>query len=85
MKENIVISLDASVVKKVEDYAKQKEKTVTELIEDYLRRIVSEQSKRKVFSIDPLVENLCGVLELPSYAQEDLDSERAEYLADKYK
>ena len=83
MDKKLTLSLNQKIIEKAKSYAKTNSTSLSKLIENYLNSLtISNLGDDKIEST-PLVESLCGVIELP----EDFDykAERAKYLLEKYK
>ena len=78
METKLTLKLDQSVVQSAKKYAKNNNRSLSKLVEDYLRNLVSEGKPGKRFS--PLVEELSGVL-----SEEDVKNlDYVAYLEKKY-
>jgi len=83
MDKKLTLSLNQKIIEKAKSYAKTNSTSLSKLIENYLNSLtISSQGDDKI-EPTPLVESLCGIIELP----EDFDykAERAKYLLEKYK
>ncbi len=81
MDTKLTLKLDRIIIQQAKKYAKQKNISLSKLIENYLQKILSE--KKTDIDITPLVKSLSGIIKLP----EDLDpkQEYGEFLENKYK
>ncbi len=69
MTTSLTIELDHSLLEKIDRYARKKGKTVAELVEFQLRKVLQTQTDEKN---KPVSSKLRGVIELP----EDFDYKR---------
>lgn len=82
MNTKLTLSLNKKVIEKAKIYAKEKQMSLSFLVENYLQKLVSEY-KTDTEAGSSIVEELSGILALPP----DLDyrKEHADYLSKKYK
>lgn len=81
MDKKLTLSLNQNVIEKAKDYAKRNKTSLSKMIEAYFNSLTNIESNKNEIQITPLVESLCGVIELP----EDFDYKKAKYLLEKYK
>jgi hypothetical protein len=60
METKLTLKLDQSVIQSVKKYAETNNRSLSKLVEDYFRNLVSESEPQKHYS--PLVEELSGVI-----------------------
>lgn len=78
MEAKLTLKLDQSVIQSVKKYAENNNKSLSKLVEDYFRNLISEDGPQKQYS--PLVEELSGVI-----SEKDLkDIDYTNYLEQKY-
>ena len=82
MHTKLTLSLDKKVIEKAKRYAKEKEVSLSFLVENYLQKLVSEY-KTDAGAGSSIVEELSGILSLPP----DFDhrKDHADYLSKKYR
>lgn len=82
MDSKLTLRLDTSVIEKAKEYARQKNTSISHIVENYLARLTTEK-KDPEEEITPLVRSLGGIAKMP----EDYDPRRdyTEYLENKYK
>ncbi len=82
MDAKLTLSLDKTVIERAKQYAKEKQTSVSFLVEQYLLRLVSPYPSQED-QAPSIVEELSGIMELG----EDFDykSSLTTYLSDKYK
>jgi hypothetical protein len=61
METKLTLKLDKKVIQSVKKYAQNNKKSLSKLVENYFRNLVSETEKKKG-EYSPLVEELSGVL-----------------------
>jgi len=83
MDKKLTLSLNQDIINKAKAYAKKNKTSLSKMIEAYFDSLTNLEIQKKEIPITPLVESLCGVIELP----EDFDykKSRAAYLIKKYK
>ncbi len=60
METKLTLKLDKAVIQSVKKYAKNNNKSLSKLVEQYFRKLVSENEEKSKYS--PLVEELSGVV-----------------------
>jgi len=74
----LTLKLDQSVIQSVKQYAEKNNRSLSKLVEDYFRNLISENEPRKHFS--PLIEELSGVI-----SENDIKNlDYVSYLEQKY-
>ena len=76
----LTLKLDQTIIEKAKAYAKEKNISLSKMIENYLKALTGK--KRKKIEISPLVESLTGVI---SSKDEDNKKDYTNYLSEKYK
>lgn len=82
MDTKLTLSLDKEVIEAAKAYARDRNTSLSNLIENYLVS-VTIKGKGKDEDISPLVKSLSGVLKLDK--KSDIKKQYTDYLADKYK
>lgn len=83
MDKKLTLSLNHKIIEKAKFYAKSNSTSLSKLIENYLNSLTSSSSNKDENESTPLVNSLCGIIELPKNF--DYKNERAKYLLEKYK
>jgi len=78
METKLTLKLDQSVIQSVKQYAEKNNRSLSKLVEDYFRNLISENESQKHFT--PLVEELSGVISESDIKNLDYVS----YLEQKY-
>ena len=60
METKLTLKLDRSVIQSAKKYAANNNRSLSKLVEDYFRNLISENEPQKQYS--PLVEELSGVI-----------------------
>lgn len=85
MDAKLTLKLDKSVIEKAKEYASLKNKSLSRLIESYLKSLVSSEADQsdEDIEISPFVRSLKTGIKMPA----DLDpkTEYGKHLAEKYK
>jgi hypothetical protein len=81
MTTKLTLTIDDSVIAIAKKYAKQKGKSLSDIVENYLMSLTSKEKKDE--SISPRILKLMGAIELPDNF--DYKKELTKGLAKKYK
>ena len=79
MDTKLTLKLDNSIIEQAKTYAKDKNTSLSKLIESYLGKLVSPNDTQEV---TPLVKSLSGVIDLPK--KFDVKKEYKKHLSKKY-
>lgn len=81
MNTKLTLTLEDTVIEKAKKYAKKKERSLSSLIENYLKALVKEDNPNEI-ELTPIVKSLKGSFTAPK----DLDykKELAKRLSEKY-
>lgn len=78
METKLTLKMDQEVIQSAKDYAESNKRSLSRLVEDYFRKLISEKDPKNKFS--PLVEELSGVI-----SEKDLEKlDYVTYLEKKY-
>lgn len=80
MDTKLTLKLNKSIIDKAKEYAKEKNTSLSKIIENYLLALTDVGNKE--IEISPLVESLIGVI---SPDDEDYKKDYSNYLSEKYK
>ena len=80
MDTKLTLKLDKSIIDKAKEYAKEKNISLSKMIENYLQALTNKRSKK--IEISPLVESLIGVISPQEF---DDKKDYTNYLSEKYK
>jgi len=82
MDTKLTLSLDKQIIEAAKKYAKKRNTSLSNLIENYLVN-VTNISKNSDIEISPLVKSLSGVLRIDK--KQDYRKQYSNFLANKYK
>jgi hypothetical protein len=78
METKLTLKLDQSVIQSVKKYAETNNRSLSKLVEDYFKNLISDNEPQRHYS--PLVEELSGVI-----SEKDLKNlDYVSYLEQKY-
>lgn len=85
MDTKLTIKLDKYVIDKAKDYASSHKKSLSRLIESYLKSLVIQDNStdNKEIKISPFVKSISSGVSIP--ADLDYKKEYSDYLIEKYK
>lgn len=81
MNTKLTLSIEQSVIEKAKSYARKKERSLSDLIENYLKAITNEEPVQKI-EISPTVKSLRGSFKIPN--DFDYKKELTDRLSKKY-
>jgi hypothetical protein len=79
MDTKLTLKIDNSIIEQAKNYAKDKNTSLSKLIESYLSKLVTPNDTNE---ITPLVKSLSGVIDLPKNF--DAKKEYKKHLVNKY-
>ena len=84
MNTKLTLKLDKSVIDKAKDYASSHKRSLSRIIESYLRSLVNQQENHnnEEINISPFVKSMCTGNNLP--AELDYKKEYSKHLDKKY-
>ncbi len=80
MDTKLTLKLNKTIIDKAKEYAKEKNISLSKMIENYLQALTNKESEE--IEISPLVESLMGVI---SIQETDRKKDYTDYLSEKYK
>ena len=84
MNTKLTLSLDKNVITRAKMYARHKNKSLSQIIEDYLKTIpVDEVETNFIKEIPPVTRSLAGILK--GKEEFDFKNEISNYITGKYK
>jgi len=83
MDTKLTLSLDKQIIDAAKKYAKKKNTSLSNLIENYLASVTAPPKNPGEEEISPLVKSLSGVLNLDK--KQDYKKQYSDFLAAKYK
>jgi len=65
MNTKLTLVLEQEIIQKAKDYAKQKNRSLSNIIENYLKSLTKEEFKKETVKVSPIVKSLRGSFKLP--------------------
>jgi uncharacterized protein DUF6364 len=65
MNTKLTLVLEQEIIQKAKDYAKQKNRSLSNIIENYLKSLTREEAKKEIVRVSPMVKSLRGSFKLP--------------------
>ena len=65
MNKKLTLVLEQEIIQKAKDYAKQKNRSLSNIIENYLKSLTKEDLKKETVKVTPIVKSLRGSFKLP--------------------
>lgn len=81
MNTKLTLTIEQSIIEKAKKYARKKERSLSDLIENYLRALISEEPEKEN-DITPVVQSLRGAFKMPKNF--DYKKELTDRLSEKY-
>jgi hypothetical protein len=86
MNTKLTLTIEQSVIEKAKKYAKEKERSLSDLIENYLKALTTDSSQKEIgqkeIELTPIVKSLKGTFKVPKNS--DYKKDLADRLSDKY-
>ncbi|NJY61594.1 hypothetical protein HC174_02335 [Salinimicrobium sp. CDJ15-81-2] len=83
MNTKLTLTIEQEIIKKAKDYAKEKNRSLSDIIENYLKMLTKEEQKQKNRKLNPIVKSLKGSFKMPK--DMDYKKELRNRLEEKYK
>ncbi|SKB68471.1 hypothetical protein SAMN05660776_2556 [Salegentibacter holothuriorum] len=83
MNTKLTLTIEKEIIKKAKDYAKEKNRSLSDIIENYLKVLTKEEEKQKDKKLNPVVKSLKGSFKMPKNM--DYKKELRNRLEEKYK
>lgn len=84
MNTKLTLTIEQEVIKKAKEYAKVKNRSLSDIIENYLKTLTKEEKKEKARKLNPVVKSLKGSFKMPAkdmdYKKELRDRVEKKYL-----
>ena len=65
MNTKLTLSINKEVIEAAKDYAKSQGRSLSNVIEEYLKSVTKREVKDEKYKFNPLIEELSGSLKLP--------------------
>lgn len=82
MNTKLTLTIEEEVIKKAKDFAKQQNRSLSDIIENYLKSITKNKVEDEDSELPPIIKSLKGSLKLP--ADTDYKEELTKRLEEKY-
>ncbi len=82
MNTKLTLSIEKEVIDAAKEYAKSQGRSLSNVIEEYLKSLTKKKSKEKEHKFNSLIEELSGSVKLP--ANKTYDDVLTEALVEKY-
>lgn len=82
MNTKLTLTIEQDVIQKAKEYAKNKNRSLSDLIENYLKSLTQEEPEEKKKTLSPIVKSLKGSFKMP--ANFDYKEELRKGLEEKY-
>ena len=83
MNTKLTLTIEQEIIKRAKDYAKEKNRSLSDIIENYLKVLTKEEEKQKDKKLNPVVKSLKGSFKMPKNM--DYKKELRNRLEEKYK
>ncbi len=70
MNTKLTLTIEEEIIKKAKQYAKGKNRSLSDIIENYLKILTNEEKKEKAVKLNPVVRSLKGSFKL---REKDMD------------
>ncbi len=82
MNTKLTLTIEQEVIKRAKEYAKDKNRSLSDIIENYLKVLTKEEQKQKNKKLNPVVKSLKGSFKMPKNM--DYKKELRNRLEEKY-
>ena len=83
MNTKLTLTIEQEIIKRAKEYAKEKNRSLSDIIENYLKVLTKEEQKQKDKKLNPVVKSLKGSFNMPKNM--DYKKELRNRLEEKYK
>jgi len=82
MNTKLTLTIEQEIIKRAKVYAKEKNRSLSDIIETYLKVLTKEEQKQKNKKLNPVVKSLKGSFKIPKNM--DYKKELRKRLEEKY-
>ncbi|TQD34009.1 DUF6364 family protein [Haloflavibacter putidus] len=82
MNTKLTLTIEQEVIKRAKKYAKDKNRSLSDIIENYLKTLTKEEKHRESKKLNPIVKSLKGSFKMPKNM--DYQKELRNRLEEKY-
>lgn len=83
MNTKLTLTIEQEIIKRAKEYAKNQNRSLSDIIENYLKILTKEEQKEKDKKLNPIVKSLKGSFKMPK-ADMDYKKELRNRLEKKY-
>ncbi|WP_160131089.1 DUF6364 family protein [Kordia antarctica] len=65
MNTKLTLTIEKEIIERAKNYAKGKNRSLSDIIENYLKMLTKEERKQKSKKLNPIVESLKGSFTMP--------------------
>lgn len=65
MNTKLTLTIEQEIIKKAKEYAKDKNRSLSDIIENYLKALTREEKKQRSKKLNPVVKSLKGSFKMP--------------------
>ncbi|WCO00285.1 DUF6364 family protein [Psychroserpens ponticola] len=65
MNTKLTLTIEREIIERAKNYAKEKNRSLSDIIENYLKILTKEEQKNKSKKLNPAVESLRGSFKMP--------------------
>ncbi|PJR04519.1 DUF6364 family protein [Avrilella dinanensis] len=82
MNTKLTLTIEEDIIERAKNYAKKKNRSLSDIIENYLKALTEKEQKTKEQKLNPIIESLKGSFKMPK--DMDYEEELRERLEKKY-
>jgi hypothetical protein len=82
MNTKLTLTIEREIIERAKNYAKEKNRSLSDIIQNYLKTLTREEEKDKVKKLNPIVTSLKGSFKMPK--EMDYKKELQNRLEKKY-
>ena len=83
MNTKLTLTIEKEIINRAKEYAKEKNRSLSDIIENYLKALTAEEQKKEERKLNPVVKSLRGSFKAPrklNYKEELRDRLEDKYL-----
>lgn len=65
MNTKLTLTIEKEIIERAKNYAKEKNRSLSDIVENYLKLLTKEERKREFNTTNPIVESLKGSFKMP--------------------
>ena len=82
MNTKLTLTIEQKIIERAKKYAKEKNRSLSDIIENYLKMLTKSEQNQKVENLNPIVKSLKGSFKMPKNM--DYKKELGDRLEKKY-